>query len=549
MQVSKKFLVNEKVFALLLILFGFFGLAVMAMQYKSQMADYKKAILENAHVHILGLMNVKAWNDFYGGVYVKKRPEIVKNSYINNDAIVCDSNLTLICINHAWMLRQLAERNHSKMLSFKISSLHPKNPLNMANSFEIRALRYLEQNPQSKSYYEFDEKRKQLYFLEPLKTTEKCLQCHVNDHVGGIRGGIAIVHDISFLYKQRETLLQQSFIIVAIFVGMLISIYMMYCLLLRHNRKLTHLNETLEEKVNQRTRELDVQNIYLQAVLDSSPDIIIITDGEHLLSANRSFFSFFHYDSLESFRQEHDCICDFFEKVDDMEYLHDKMIEGQLWPFYLLDHLEIKHKVQMTIDNKTLFFSANARALQGSANKVLVEFSDITEVESQKKSFEKLATIDKLTGIVNRFQFDVLYTHTMLNAKRYHEPLTLIMFDIDFFKNVNDSFGHNVGDSTLQQVVHTIKQRLRSADIFARWGGEEFMILLPKSDSDDAIKLSEELRQAIENEPFEPIGHITISFGVASMKSSDDENSLLDRADKALYTAKNNGRNRVEYCD
>lgn len=547
MRIPKKILLNEKAFALLLVIFGFFGLGVMTIQYSNELDEYKKAILENAHVHILGLINLKTWNDFYDGVYVKKRPDIVENNYIDNDVLRAEGNETLIRINHAWMLRQLSERIHSTMYSFTISSLHPKNPANKADRFEARALRYLEQHPNEKYYYEFNDQEKKLYFLEPLKTTAKCTQCHFNEKPGENRGGITIIHDTGFFYTQRHMLLVQSMIVGAIFVGMLFFIYKMYLMLLRHNRKLTYLNETLEEKVDERTRELDEQNIYLQAVLDSSPDIIIITDGEHLLSANGSFFSFFHYKTIEAFKKEHECICDFFDKVDELEYLHDKKIDGQLWPFYLLEHSDIKHKVQMTIDTQTLFFSIKARRLEGSDNKVLVELSDITDVETQKKSFEKLAITDKLTGLINRVQFDILFAHTLNNAKRYDEPLSLIMLDIDFFKNVNDDFGHKIGDITLQHVAHTISHRLRSSDIFARWGGEEFMILLPKSGYDEAMKLAEDLRRAIEHEAFEEIGHLTISFGVAVMNSDDDESSLQQRADKALYKAKNQGRNRVAF--
>lgn len=548
MGISKKLSTNEKGFAFLLIVFGCLGLGVVTMQYKGQMDEYKKEILENAHVHILGLKNLKTWNDFYDGVYVKKRPDIAKNAYIDNDVITTDTNQSLVLINHAWMLRQLSERINSNMYSFKISSLHPKNPVNKAKGFEARALHYLEQNPQEKYYYEFNDQEKKLYFLEPLKATEKCMQCHYYEKPGENRGGITIIHDTEFLYTQRQTLMIQSVIVGSIFIGMLFSIYKMYRLLFRRNRKLTHLNETLELKVEERTKELDEQNSYLQAVLDSSPDIIIITDGEHLLSANGSFFSFFRYETLEEFKKEHECICDFFDKVDELDYLHDKKIDGQLWPFYLLDHSDIKHKVQMTIDSKVLFFSIKARRLEKSANKVLVELSDITEVEMQKKSFEKLAITDKLTGLTNRFQFDVLFAHALHNAKRYSESLSLIMFDIDYFKNVNDTFGHNIGDVTLQHVAQTISQRLRSSDIFARWGGEEFMILLPKSGYDEAMKLAEDLRACVEREPFETIGHITISFGVAVMEADDDEASLLQRADKALYKAKHQGRNRVVFC-
>lgn len=548
MRMPKKNFVTEKVFASLLIFFALFGLIVMGTHYKNHIDDYKKAILDNAHIHILGLVNLKTWNDSYDGVYVKKRLDADNAADNRNDSTVTDINHSFTRINHAWMLRQLSERSRCANYRFTISSLHPKNPLNKADHFEARALSYLERNRDTTYYYEFDERRQQLYYLEPLKTAEKCMQCHTNEKEGDIRGGITIVHDAGFYFEERKMFLIQTAVVGAIFFGMLFFIFRMYCLLLRRNRELIRLTETLEDKVNLRTNELDEQNNYLQAVLDSSPDIIIITDGEHLLSANGSFFNFFHYPTLDAFRAEHDCICDFFEKVDELEYLHDKKIEGQLWPFYLLDHPEIKHKVQMTIDAETLFFSIKARRLEGFSSKVLVELSDITDVEIQKKSFEKLAKIDKLTGLINRFQFDVLFTHAVQNAKRYREPLSLVMFDIDYFKKINDRYGHDIGDTALKHVALTITQRLRSADIFARWGGEEFMILLPKSDYDDTMKLAEDLRSVIENESFETIGHITISFGVALMQPSDDECSLLKRADQALYAAKNKGRNCVEFC-
>lgn len=548
MQIPKKFFINEKVVAFLLVLFAFFGLFAMQMQYKNQMAEIKDAILENAHDHILGILNLKTWNDFYDGIYVVKRPEIVENTYIDNDLLHGENNTTLIRINHGWMLRLLSEHNRKNKYFFKISSLHPKNPLNKAHGFEERALNFLERNRNATSYYEFDEGRKQLYYLEPLRTREQCVQCHVHDTVDGVRGGISIIHDDSYFYQERNTLLMQMTVIVIVFFGMLYFIYRIYRQLLHHNRDLIYLNETLEEKVNERTIELDEKNNYLQAVLDSSPDIILITDGEHLLSVNGSFFVFFSYESLEAFKKEHDCICDFFDKVDELHYLYDKKIEGQLWPFYLVEHPDIKHKVQMTIEGKILFFSVKARLLEGSLNKVLVEFSDITDVETQKKSFEKLAITDKLTGINNRFQFDLLFKHALSNAKRYAEPLSLLMIDIDLFKTINDRFGHDVGDKTLQHMVKTIASRLRSSDIFARWGGEEFMILLPKNEKNDAMELAESLRKSIENELFDVVETITISIGVAVMLPHDDEHSLLKRSDQALYKAKNKGRNRIEFC-
>jgi two-component system, cell cycle response regulator len=120
------------------------------------------------------------------------------------------------------------------------------------------------------------------------------------------------------------------------------------------------------------------------------------------------------------------------------------------------------------------------------------------------------------------------------------------MYDLDYFKRVNDAFGHEVGDSVLKVVTRLTKENIRSADVVARWGGEEFMVLMPETDIQAAGIASEKLRLAIAGHHFDTVGTLTASFGVAEFKPPDDVNSLLKRTDDALYQAKDKGRNRVE---
>ncbi len=167
----------------------------------------------------------------------------------------------------------------------------------------------------------------------------------------------------------------------------------------------------------------------------------------------------------------------------------------------------------------------------------------------------KHATLDALTGFYNRRQLEERIKQEVSNAKRQHAPLCGIMTDIDFFKSVNDTYGHAVGDLVLKSIAKVIRKQLREYDIAGRYGGEEFSILLPFTKIDEAQMVAERLRQAIENKvidiskinPESEVKNlkITVSLGIYEIKENDKEEDLLRKADKALYEAKNTGRNKV----
>jgi diguanylate cyclase (GGDEF)-like protein len=119
--------------------------------------------------------------------------------------------------------------------------------------------------------------------------------------------------------------------------------------------------------------------------------------------------------------------------------------------------------------------------------------------------------------------------------------------DIDFFKDINDSYGHTVGDSILKDIVRLVKDNIRESDVFGRWGGEEFLIICPNTTKEDTLLLAEKIRQKIQDYKFGLDITCTMSFGVAKYETSDDEDSIFLRVDKALYIAKNTGRNRVSF--
>ncbi len=167
----------------------------------------------------------------------------------------------------------------------------------------------------------------------------------------------------------------------------------------------------------------------------------------------------------------------------------------------------------------------------------------------------KHATLDALTGFYNRHQLEERIKQEVANAKRQHAPLCGIMTDIDYFKNVNDTYGHAAGDLVLKTIAKVIRSQLREYDIAGRYGGEEFSILLPFTKISEAQMVAERLRQTIENKsvdiskvcPDSDVKklNVTISLGVYEIKESDGDDDLMQKADKALYQAKNTGRNKV----
>jgi diguanylate cyclase (GGDEF)-like protein/PAS domain S-box-containing protein len=159
------------------------------------------------------------------------------------------------------------------------------------------------------------------------------------------------------------------------------------------------------------------------------------------------------------------------------------------------------------------------------------------------------ANVDGLTGAANRRHFYELAEQELAVAKRYRQPMSLILFDLDHFKQINDTLGHQAGDEILQRVASTVRTHLRHADVLARYGGEEFIVLLPQTSATPASIVAERMREDVTAQsvamPRGPVG-ITISCGVAALSSPDDTlDDLIRRADEALYSAKREGRNRT----
>lgn len=167
------------------------------------------------------------------------------------------------------------------------------------------------------------------------------------------------------------------------------------------------------------------------------------------------------------------------------------------------------------------------------------------ELEEALDALTLLSITDKMTTLFNRYKTENYLEQEIERSKRYSSDLSIIMLDIDYFKRINDTYGHSVGDEALKEFATILSQRTRKNDIVGRWGGEEFLIISPSTNIEKVLLLAEDIRQTIEQHHFKTIDKLRSSLGVATHIEGDSVISLVDRADRALYKAKNSGRNRV----
>jgi diguanylate cyclase (GGDEF)-like protein len=182
----------------------------------------------------------------------------------------------------------------------------------------------------------------------------------------------------------------------------------------------------------------------------------------------------------------------------------------------------------------------------GGAISLLIVLYWVRKLSTLNKELERLSITDRLTGLFNRVKLDVEFASELQRSMRFGQPFSIILIDLDHFKQVNDVHGHQVGDLILIEAAKILAVNTRKTDTIGRWGGEEFLVICPQTDAAGVAKLAESLRRKMEQQVFPVIEKVTASFGVTTYRPGDQEKDMVSRADAALYAAKRDGRNRVE---
>ena len=273
---------------------------------------------------------------------------------------------------------------------------------------------------------------------------------------------------------------------------------------------------------------------------------MVVNKDRVIVRVNRKFTELFGYTSEEILGKQTAILTPSLEKFEEYKQYFVQTKDGIIKS----EELEYKKK-----DGTLFWVKLEGNPIHKNAEEVLIlwSFIDITKEVYYRNELKRLASIDPLTSLYNRRYFGELAKTVMTLAKRSNLAFSIIMIDIDKFKNINDTYGHKVGDEVIVALAKTLKKNVRKSDIVSRWGGEEFVILLPQTDLEGAINIAEKLRKNVQNLSIEITDYETIaftaSFGVATadLLSDLDVETVINKADKALYLAKEHGRNRVEF--
>ncbi|QOY50933.1 GGDEF domain-containing protein [Candidatus Sulfurimonas baltica] len=304
------------------------------------------------------------------------------------------------------------------------------------------------------------------------------------------------------------------------------------------------IKSNLQIKIEQEKSEKK-QNL-LNEILNTTDNIMIITDFKDIKYSNDKFKSMMLIAHTSQYNEEsHHNMLNLFMETD--SYLHSGLLKENESFAHLYRNTRITDR-KVLILNENFEPKAYSIVIQKLKDKgeYLVTLSDISELQEEFKEVENKAYIDGLTGVYNRNKFNELFSKELERVERYKEPLSITIIDIDHFKKFNDTFGHLVGDEVLVSMAQTVNKSTRETDTFARWGGEEFVIMFIDTTVDKAKKVAESLKDKIEANEHPTAGKITASFGITEYKDGDNLDTMFKRCDDALYKAKENGRNRVE---
>ncbi|MFI9652242.1 diguanylate cyclase [Guyparkeria sp. LHSS19-1] len=296
---------------------------------------------------------------------------------------------------------------------------------------------------------------------------------------------------------------------------------------------------SVQRDITAETREHERGQMLVYA-LDASSDSVVITDRDNrILDVNSAFEKHIGY-SRKEVRGKNPSVL--------QSGLHDRSFYQRMWDTLDQGNVFRDTFIDRQKNGQLLHMEETITPVRNEHGELTGYVSigkDITERVNAENELKRLATTDMLTGLINRMHFEKILSHEHDRVRRYGHPAALIMIDIDHFKQINDDFGHPIGDAVLTRFARLISEHIRATDSFARWGGEEFMLITPDTDEPAARALAEKLRRLVHDTDFPEIGHVTASFGVVPLAEDATPEQTVHRVDQRLYAAKQQGRDRV----
>jgi|GEM_PF-5069704 len=325
-------------------------------------------------------------------------------------------------------------------------------------------------------------------------------------------------------------------------LGFLSAIVNLIAEMSKEKRAYIDLSTSLEEKINERLKEQSS----LLSLFDNSNSVLfkwrsdekwsvefVSKSVSHLLGYTKEEFEKNSISYLDCIHP--DDLANVATEVESNTALRNSFFTHEPYRVITKDGEE-----KWVLDNTVI-----VRDAQNNPTDYLGYLSDVTIFKVHADKLEYLSVTDQLTKVYNRLYIDESLQKQYYRYCRNKEECSVILIDIDFFKLVNDNFGHSVGDLFLVEFSKILQENVRSSDIVGRWGGEEFLIILPHTNIEDAYNLAMKLRELIANKVFTKVGHKTASFGVSGFTEGISVEKMIDNADKALYASKENGRNQV----
>ncbi len=516
------------------------------------------------------------WMASHDGVYVPVTDTFKPNPYLitPNRDLTATNGIKLTLLNSTWMTRlvfELLNKQTTLPIINHVTSRKYLNPANKPDEWEEKALISFDKGQSEMSDIKVINDQPYMRFMKPIVTEKGCLKCHGHQgyKVGDIRGGISVSVPMKPYYDALSAEKRSVVISYLAFWAIGMGFILVFTgKVSRQQKKIIESKDDLEKKNTELSLIYQVSSatsktMDMDKLLADILDIITRTGifsvehkGGIFLVRDERLVLVSHIGHTQEFLDAHnamkigDCLCGLAARTGEILISRNSGIDTR----HTITYPDMKPHGHIIVPLKTvnkvvgvlyLYVPADIELSEGLV-KTLISIGEVVGIAiNNVKLYEEtkeLSLHDPLTGLGNRRLMEITMESLFEADKRYGRDLSAIMVDIDYFKKYNDTHGHPAGDAMLTVVANIIIGEIRKSDIAVRYGGEEFIVLLPETNQKDACDTAERIRKSIESK-----NGITVSLGVSSFHSDmQDKASLIKQADHALYQAKQKGRNRVE---